>query len=104
MGQPASEWVFGTSGLRSDALSIEQPRKGLKDSREVLGTETWLDLDGRLLMAGVHTACEEGQIRDCTEFCTDPLHLALTGRYCSLRGGWWDVAEEKDKRFIIRDL
>src|SRR5258708_21396550 len=46
----------------------------------------------------------QNQIHDCTGFCTDWLHLALTGHYCSLRGGWRDVVEEKDKIFIISSL
>lgn len=47
---------------------------------------------------------EQDQIHDCTGFCTDWLRLALTGRYCSLRGVCRDVVEQKDKRFIIRNL
>jgi hypothetical protein len=73
-------------------------------SGEVVGIETCVDLDGRLLRTGIHTLSEEGKLRDCTGLCTDPLHLALTERYCSLRGGSMDVVEEKDKRFIIRNL
>src|SRR5258708_7820753 len=93
---------LGTSGLRSDAPSIEQAWKRLKDSPEVLGIETCVDLDRRSLRTGLHTLFEEDQIHDCTGFCTDWLRLTLAGRYCSLRGGCRGVVEEKDKRFIIR--
>jgi hypothetical protein len=75
------------------------------DSPEAVEIEICVDLDERSQRIGVHPLLpQESQTNDCTGFCTDPLYLALTGRYCSLRGGWRDVAEEKDKRFIVRNL
>jgi hypothetical protein len=41
---------------------------------------------------------------DCTGFCTDCLHLGLTGVYWPFRGMLPEVIEAKGRRFIIRSL